>query len=87
VEDHGAGGAAPRGRGGRRRLRARARRDRAGRAALAAGRLTASQHLFNLMHYGYDGVVASLALFLFGATALVTWSGMHVGRLGTNRLA
>jgi len=51
------------------------------------GRLTASQHLFNLMHYGYDGVVASLALFLFGATALVTWSGMHVGRLGTNRFA
>lgn len=51
------------------------------------GRLTASQHLFNLMHYGYDGVVASLALFLFGAAALVTWSGMHVGRLGTNRLA
>jgi len=51
------------------------------------GRLTASQHLFNLMHYGYDGVVASLALFLFGAAALVTWSGMHVGHLGTNRLA
>jgi iron(III) transport system permease protein len=51
------------------------------------GRLTASQHLFNLMHYGYDGVVASLALFLFGATAVVMWSGMHVGRLGTNRLA
>lgn len=51
------------------------------------GRLTASQHLFNLMHYGYDGVVASLALFLFGATALVTWSSLHVGRLGTNRLA
>ena len=51
------------------------------------GRLTASQHLFNLMHYGYDDVVASLALFLFGATALVTWSGMNVGRLRTNRLA
>jgi ABC-type Fe3+ transport system permease subunit len=51
------------------------------------GRLTASQHLFNLMHYGYDEVVASIALLLFGATALVTWSGMHVGRLRTNRLA
>src|SRR6185295_20279113 len=45
------------------------------------GRLSAAQHLFNLMHYGYDGVVASIALFLFGATALVTWSGMNVGRL------
>lgn len=51
------------------------------------GRLTAAQHLFNLMHYGYDGVVASLALLLFGAAALVTWSGMNVGRLRTNRLA
>jgi ABC-type Fe3+ transport system permease subunit len=51
------------------------------------GRLTASQHLFNLMHYGYDDVVASIALFLFGATALVTWSGMNVGRLRTNRFA
>jgi ABC-type Fe3+ transport system permease subunit len=51
------------------------------------GRLTASQHLFNLMHYGYDEVVASIALLLFGATALVTWSGMNVGRLRTNRLA
>ena len=51
------------------------------------GKVTASQHLFNLMHYGYDEVVASIALLLFGATALVTWSGMHVGRLRTNRLA
>jgi iron(III) transport system permease protein len=51
------------------------------------GRLTLAQHLFNLMHYGYDGVVASMALFLFGASAFVTWSGMHVGRLGTNRIA
>ena len=51
------------------------------------GKLTASQHLFNLMHYGYDEVVASIALLLFGATALVTWSGMNVGRLRTNRLA
>jgi len=48
------------------------------------GRITAAQHLFNLMHYGYDGVVASLALFLFGATALVTWSATHVGRFRTN---
>jgi iron(III) transport system permease protein len=51
------------------------------------GRLTASQHLFNLMHYGYDDVVASIALALFGAAALATWSGMNVGRLFTNRLA
>ena len=51
------------------------------------GRMTAAQHLFNLMHYGYDGVVASLALFLFGAAALVTWSAMNVGRFRTNRLA
>jgi ABC-type Fe3+ transport system permease subunit len=51
------------------------------------GRMTAAQHLFNLMHYGYDGVVASLALFLFGATVLVTWSAMHVGHFRTNRLA
>jgi ABC-type Fe3+ transport system permease subunit len=48
------------------------------------GRMTAAQHLFNLMHYGYDGVVASLALFLFGATALITWSATHVGRFRTN---
>jgi len=48
------------------------------------GRMTATQHLFNLMHYGYDGVVASMALFLFGTTALVTWSATHVGRLRTN---
>jgi len=27
---------------------------------MSPGRLTASQHLFNLMHYGYDDVVASL---------------------------
>jgi ABC-type Fe3+ transport system permease subunit len=45
------------------------------------GRMTATQHLFNLMHYGYDGVVASMALFLFAATALVTWSATYVGRL------
>jgi ABC-type Fe3+ transport system permease subunit len=51
------------------------------------GRLTSAQHLFNLMHYGYDDVVASIALFLFGATALVTWSAMNVGRLRSNRLA
>jgi len=51
------------------------------------GRLTASQHLFNLMHYGYDDVVASIALLLFGAAAFVTWSGMNVGRLRTNRHA
>jgi iron(III) transport system permease protein len=51
------------------------------------GRLSAAQHLFNLMHYGYDDVVASIALFLFGAAALVTWSGMNVGRLRTNRFA
>jgi iron(III) transport system permease protein len=51
------------------------------------GRLTVSQHLFNLMHYGYDDVVASIALVLFGATALVTWSGMNVGRLRRSRLA
>jgi len=51
------------------------------------GRMTAAQHLFNLMHYGYDGVVASLALFLFGATVLLTWSAMYVGRFRTNRLA
>ncbi|HLY12029.1 MAG TPA: hypothetical protein VKW04_22195 [Planctomycetota bacterium] len=51
------------------------------------GRMTAAQHLFGLMHYGYDGVVAALALFLFGATALVTWSAMNVGRFRTNRLA
>jgi len=51
------------------------------------GRMTAAQHLFNLMHYGYDGVVASLALFLFGAAVLVTWSAMHVGHFRTNRLA
>ena len=51
------------------------------------GRLTAAQHLFNLMHYGYDGVVASIALILFGATAVATWSGMNVGRLLTDRLA
>jgi ABC-type Fe3+ transport system permease subunit len=51
------------------------------------GRMTAAQHLFSLLHYGYDGVVASLALFLFGATALVTWSAMNVGRLRTNRIA
>lgn len=51
------------------------------------GRLTVAQHLFNLMHYGYDDVVASLALVLFGAAALVTWSAMHVGRLGTSRIA
>lgn len=50
------------------------------------GRMTAAQHLFNLMHYGYDGVVASLALILFGATALVTWSAMNVGRFRTNRV-
>jgi ABC-type Fe3+ transport system permease subunit len=50
------------------------------------GRMTAVQHLFSLLHYGYDGVVASLALFLFGATALVTWSATNVGRIGTNRL-
>ena len=51
------------------------------------GRMTAAQHLFGLLHYGYDGAVASLALVLFGATALVTWSAMNVGRLRTNRLA
>lgn len=51
------------------------------------GRLTTAQHLFNLMHYGYDGVVASISLFLFGAIALVSWSGMHVGRFRTNRFA
>lgn len=51
------------------------------------GRMTAAQHLFNLMHYGYDGVVASLALFLFGMTVLVPWSAMNVGRFRTNRLA
>src|SRR6185295_5478473 len=51
------------------------------------GRLTAAQHLFTLMHYGYDGVVASMALFLFGATALVTWSAMNVGRFRPNRIA
>jgi len=49
--------------------------------------MTAAQHLFNLMHYGYDGVVASLALFLFGTAALVTGSAMNVGRLRTNRIA
>ncbi|MBV8882122.1 MAG: hypothetical protein JO332_19350 [Planctomycetaceae bacterium] len=48
------------------------------------GRMTEAQHLFNLMHYGYDGVVASLALFLFGATALITWGAMNVGRLRTH---
>lgn len=47
------------------------------------GRQTSAQHLFNLMHYGYDSVVATIALVLFGATALVTWSGMHVGRFRT----
>jgi ABC-type Fe3+ transport system permease subunit len=51
------------------------------------GRMTAAQHLFGLMHYGYDGVVASLALFLFGATALATWSAMNVGRLHPDRIA
>ena len=45
------------------------------------GRMTATQHLFNLMHYGYDQGVASMALFLFGATALITWSATYVGRL------
>jgi ABC-type Fe3+ transport system permease subunit len=51
------------------------------------GRMTAAQHLFGLMHYGYDGVVATLALFLFGTTALLTWSAMNVGRIRTNRVA
>lgn len=51
------------------------------------GRQTAVQHLFNWMHYGYDDAVASLSLFLFGAAALVTWSGMNVGRLPKIRLA
>ena len=51
------------------------------------GRMTEAQHLFNLMHYGYDGVVASLALLLFGATALITWGAMNVGRFRTDRLA
>ena len=51
------------------------------------GRQTAVLHLFNWMHYGYDDAVASLSLFLFGAAALVTWGGMHVGRLSTIRLA
>jgi iron(III) transport system permease protein len=51
------------------------------------GKQTAVQHLFNWMHYGYDDAVAALALFLFGAAALVTWSGMYVGRLRTNRFA
>lgn len=51
------------------------------------GRLTAAQHLFTLLHYGYDGVVASMALFLFGATALVTWSAMNVGRFRPSRIA
>jgi ABC-type Fe3+ transport system permease subunit len=50
------------------------------------GRMTAVQHLFSLLHYGYDGVVASLALFLFGATALITWSATNVGRIGTHRI-
>jgi ABC-type Fe3+ transport system permease subunit len=51
------------------------------------GRMTAAQHLFSLLHYGYDGVVASLALFLFGTAILVTWSAMHVGHAGTNRIS
>jgi ABC-type Fe3+ transport system permease subunit len=51
------------------------------------GRMTAAQHLFTLMHYGYDGVVASMALLLFGATALVTWSAMNVGHLRQSRIA
>ena len=49
--------------------------------------MTAAQHLFGLLHYGYDGVVASLALILFGAAALVTWSATYVGRFRTHRLA
>jgi iron(III) transport system permease protein len=45
------------------------------------GRQSAVQQLFNLMHYGYDGTVAALALLLFAAAALIVGTGFHAGRL------
>lgn len=42
------------------------------------GRQAVVQHLFNLMHYGYDETVAALALILFAAAAGLAWIGAHV---------
>ena len=46
------------------------------------GGQTAVQHLFNLMHYGYDETVASLALALTSGAALLAGLGAYVGRCG-----
>jgi len=44
------------------------------------GRQTVTQHLFNLMHYGYDDAVAALALSILGGTAILVWMATFVGR-------
>jgi len=44
------------------------------------GRQTVTQHLFNLMHYGYDDAVAALALSILGGTAMLVWMAAYVGR-------
>jgi iron(III) transport system permease protein len=46
------------------------------------GRSSAVQHLFNLMHYGYDGTVAALALALAAGPAAAAWIGAYAGKLG-----
>jgi iron(III) transport system permease protein len=46
------------------------------------GRSSAVQHLFNQMHYGYDGVVAGLALALAAGPAAAAWIGAYAGKLG-----
>jgi ABC-type Fe3+ transport system permease subunit len=38
--------------------------------------------LFNLMHYGYDGTVAGLALALAAGPAVAAWIGAYAGKLG-----
>jgi ABC-type Fe3+ transport system permease subunit len=45
------------------------------------GRQMVVQHLFNWMHYGYDDTVASLALAMVGAAALMAWMGTYGRRV------
>jgi iron(III) transport system permease protein len=46
------------------------------------GRSSAVQHLFNALHYGYDGSVAGLSLALAAGPAAAAWIGAYAGKLG-----
>ncbi|HEX7898956.1 MAG TPA: hypothetical protein VF950_14430 [Planctomycetota bacterium] len=45
------------------------------------GRQTATQRLFNALHYGYDGTAAALALSLVAGAAALAGLGVYAGRL------